>query len=361
MRAAVAALVLAAIGLGAAPAAHADVRWLCRPGLSANPCEAARDTASFAPDGRPLDRTDPPPRKRRIDCFYVYPTVSGQPTPTATKAIDPEIRSIARYQAARYSATCRVFAPVYRQITLAGLNGATAADRARAAADVAAAWRTYLRRFNRGRGVVLIGHSQGTFHLRHLVREEIEPHRGQRRRLVSALLLGGNVTVAAGRDTGGDLGRLKACRSAAQTRCVIAFSAFGPVVPPDAIFGRTAEPGREVLCTNPGALRGGAGRIDPVRPSAPFAPGTAIAAALAAVGQPVPATAATWVSFPGAYVARCVRTGGAHVLAVTPRAGAPALNPVPAPSWGLHLTDANLALGQLERIVRRQARAYLAR
>ena len=37
-------------------------------------------------------------------------------------------------------------------------------------ADVAEAWHTYLKRFNHGRGVVLIGHSQGTFVLRRLVR-----------------------------------------------------------------------------------------------------------------------------------------------------------------------------------------------
>jgi hypothetical protein len=32
---------------------------------------------------------------------------------------------------------------------------------------------------------------------------------------------------------------------------------------------------------------------------------------------------------------------------------------VPAPTWGLHLTDANIALGNLEALVRSQVRAYL--
>ena len=241
------------------------------------------------------------PTRRRIDCFYVYPTVSGQPAVNATRRIDPELRSIARYQAARYSRTCRVYAPVYRQVTLAGLARASAADWARALADVKAAWRTYLRRFNHGRGVVLIGHSQGTFHLRDLLRQEIEPHRAQRRRLVSALLLGGNVTVAAGRDTGGDLGSLRACRSASQTRCVIAFSTFEGSVP----GGRGLRPlGRSraapVLCTNPGGARAAApAAIDPIVPSRPFAPGTAIAAALAGVGFPVPRSGAGLDPLPG--------------------------------------------------------------
>ena len=73
----------------------------------------------------------------------------------------------------------------------------------------------------------------------------------------------------------------------------------------------------------------------------------------------MPASSATWLSFPGSYSARCVNEGGANVLQVTPAAGAPALTPVPAPTWGLHLTDGNIALGNLEALVRRQARAYL--
>jgi Protein of unknown function (DUF3089) len=52
------------------------------------------------------------------------------------------------------------------------------------------AWRTYLRKFNRGRGVVLIGHTQGTFMLRELVKREIDRKPAARRRLISGLLLG---------------------------------------------------------------------------------------------------------------------------------------------------------------------------
>jgi hypothetical protein len=40
--------------------------------------------------------------------LYVYPTVSDQPSRLATKAVDPEIRSIALYQAARLSQACRI-------------------------------------------------------------------------------------------------------------------------------------------------------------------------------------------------------------------------------------------------------------
>jgi len=353
-----AALLVA--GLAAAPAtAGAKTVWLCKPGLENNPCDVPMDVARYSPDGQLLGGDDPKLARRRVDCFYVYPTVSGRPGPIATRRIDPEIRSIVRFQAARYGRTCRLFAPVYRQVTLAGLGSARPRHWKRAYRDVRAAWRTYLRRYNRGRGVVLIGHSQGTFHLSDLIAREIDGKRRLRRRLVSALLLGGNVTVAKGKDAGGDFRHVRACRSATQIGCVVAFSTFGGPVPPDAIFGRTSEPGREVLCTNPAALRGGPGALDPIVPHEPFAPGTAIAAAFAAVGFRVPQSSATWLAFPDAYTGRCVNEGGASVLQLTPVPGAPVLNPVPADTWGLHLVDANIALGNLEALVRSQTRAYL--
>ena len=275
-RAALTALVVLAAAVVPATAS-AKTTWLCKPGLAKNPCDTRLDIARYTPDGQLLGGDDPAPRRRRIDCFYVYPTVSGQPTTTANRRIDPELRSIARWQAARYGTTCRVFAPVYRQVTLAALTTARRSHRRRAYRDVRAAWRTYLERHNRGRGVVLIGHSQGTFHLRELLAEEIEPRARQRRRIVSALLLGGNAATS-------DFARLRPCRDKRQIRCVIAYSAFSGPVPPDAVFGR----GGDVICTNPAALRGGTATVDPVFPHEPVAPGTAIAALIDAVGLPIP-------------------------------------------------------------------------
>jgi len=354
-------ILLAFSGLALAPAtASAGTVWLCEPGLKADPCSPRLDTTSFSPAGEKLaTRVVRRARPRRIDCFYVYPTVSDQKTPVATRAIDPELRSIALYQAARYSRHCRVFAPVYRQITLAGLfeGGVTLAMVARAYADVRAAWRDYLTRHNHGRGFALIGHSQGTFILRRLIADEIDHQPRVRRRLVSALLLGGNVTVRAGSDAGGDFDRVRACRSARKLHCVVAFSTFNEPAPADAVFGRTTETGKEVLCTNPAALGGGEGLLDPVVPRAPFAPGTTIAAAVDATGFARPPASTPWLAFPGSYSARCSSDGGADVLQVTPLGGAPALTPVPR-SWGMHTADGNIALGNLTRLVRRQAAEY---
>ena len=115
------ATVVAAM-LVAPAAADAKVVWLCKPGQRANPCEPSLTTTIFSPTGKRLgvERVQRA-KRRRADCFYVYPTVSDQQRPQATQVVDDVLRSIALYQTARYSRDCRVFAPVYRQFTIQGL------------------------------------------------------------------------------------------------------------------------------------------------------------------------------------------------------------------------------------------------
>ncbi|HEX6584686.1 MAG TPA: hypothetical protein VF056_13875 [Thermoleophilaceae bacterium] len=73
-------------------------------------------------------------------------------------------------------------------------------------------------------------------------------------------------------------------------------------------------------------------------------------------GLPRPST--PWAAFPGAYSGRCSKADGARVLQVKPLRGAPTFMVIPDATWGLHLSDANIALGQLANLVRRQIRAY---
>ncbi len=46
------------------------------------------------------------------------------------------------------------------------------------------------------------------------------------------------------------------------------------------------------------------------------------------------------------------------MLEITPRRGAPSIHPSPNASWGLHLVDGNIALGNLIGVVHREAIAY---
>ena len=339
-------------------AGAAEPVWLCKPGIANNPCEPSLRTTLVSPTGQLLGVRNVKAKKHpKIDCFYVYPTVSDQKTGNANLNIDPEERSVALYQAARYSQTCRVFAPMYRQLTLLGILGAAQGDPALAYADVLNAWNTYLQKYNDGRGVVLIGHSQGTFVLRQLIKQEIDPNPLVRRKLVSAILLGGNATVKQGQDAGGDFQNIPACRSDRQIGCAIAFSTFNAPVPANALFGH-AGAGLQVLCTNPAALGGGAAPLNSIVPAAPFAPGTTIGALTQAVGFTLPAVSTPWIEVDGAFNGQCSSANGANVLQIAGVPGAPSLRPVPDATWGLHLVDANIALGNLVDVVQKQARLY---
>jgi hypothetical protein len=331
--------------------------------LRNNPCTPGLSTTRFSPSGGNLGRqTVHAVRNPKFDCFYVYPTVSDQKTVQANLTIDPEERSIALYQAARYSQYCRVYAPMYRQATLTSIGSPkilTPAVRLAVYRDLRSSWKNYLQKYNRGRGVVLIGHSQGSFVLRQLITSEIDPKPALRKKLISALLLGGNVTVRKGRDVGGDFKHVRACHSKTQLQCVVAFSTFNAPVPADSKFGRVKTAGQQVLCTNPAALGGGSGIVDAIFPSQPFYPKSTLAIGIKLLGITFPTARTIWISSPGSYRAQCSSAGGANVLQVTALRGAPTPKASPDPTWGLHLMDANIALGNQVELVRAQGAAYV--
>jgi hypothetical protein len=368
----VAAMTVAAM-LSVAASAPAATKWLCGPGVKDDPCRPKLSTTLYDGWDVPVDRgVLGRLRDRGVDCFYVYPTVSDQQTNNANKRIDPAIRSIALYQAAWFSRACRVYAPVYRQATVPALQAGRTdrGDYLKAYGDVEKAFNAFLRRIGRRRAFVLIGHSQGAYHLQRLIRRRIDDRPKLRRRLISAVLLGGDVTVRKGSDRGGVFHHVPTCQRDRQLSCVIAFSTFNETPPPDAIFGRGAPAvgslldlphGRrlETACTNPAAL--GSRRSRPlisVVPTEPFAPGSLIGAGISLLGLDWPAPATNFVAAAGAFSGRCSRAGGAHVLRIASRGSTPVPRPSPTAQWGLHLTDANIAQDDLVDVVREQIRTY---
>ncbi|HMF03264.1 MAG TPA: DUF3089 domain-containing protein [Acidimicrobiia bacterium] len=357
-------LVVAGGGVSAAStkAQASPTVWLCRPGIANNPCESSLTTTVVHPDGKKTTQHASDAKDPSVDCFYVYPTVSAQPGPNANLDIDPELTAVAENQAARFSQMCRVYAPVYPQLTLSAIGGGSSPQaRATAYAGVLAGWNEYLAKYNRGRGVVFIGHSQGSGMLIQLLKTEIDPNPKLRRRMVSALLLGGNVTVPEGKNVGGDFQNIPACQSAKETHCVVAYSMYAQQPPPDGLFGRTragAGPdgtNLQVLCVNPASFNG-AGTLEPYLRTRPF-PGPIGAAA----GSP-PTAATPWVEYPDLYRAQCQQGNGFTWLNVTDvgKPDAPRYQPRGSlpPNWGLHLGDINLALGNLVGLARQQATAY---
>jgi hypothetical protein len=358
------AVAFAVVGLAAISAtAGAKTIWLCQPGVQPDPCTPGLSTTVYSPTLQPLRVTHPKrAAKPTFDCFYVYPTVSGQPTTLSNRQIDPEERSVARDQAARYSQYCRVYAPMYRQVTVPALAAGDTESPAELkvpVSDVTAALKLYLRTYNHGRPFVLIGHSQGSLVLEQVIRRLIDPNRGLRARMLSAILMGGNVLVRNGSDVGGTFKHIPACRTISELGCVIAFSTFDQPVPTNSLFGRTAVRGAHVLCVNPVALQGPSRIIDPILPTATLASGGLIPASVRLRGLTQPRSPTVWASLPGSYRARCSSAGGADVLQVTALPGAQLPAQTLGPIWGLHLLDANVELGNLVSVVNFQANNWL--
>jgi hypothetical protein len=371
----VGAAALSALAGGlAAGTAQATVKsskavWLCNPNKPANPCLTSEETTVVQTSGETsIEKVKK--AARPIDCFYVYPTVSEQPTENANLEIEPQETQVAIDQASRFSQDCRVFAPMYPQITLAALNsGKPVSPTASITAylGVVKAFEEYLTKFNKGRGFVLIGHSQGALLLKQLIKEFIDPNPALRKQLVSAVLLGGNVLVPEGKLVGGDFQNVPACQAAAQTGCVIAYSSFLKEPPEGSFFGRAQSPlldpgatneGMQVLCVNPTLLsqNGGTGPLLPYASTTPF-PGTL------GFFQESPTGSTPWVASPGEYTAQCHDENGASFLQVNPVGTA--VDPPEyvkeelGPDWGLHLYDVNIALGNLVKTVAIQSQAYM--
>lgn len=334
--------------------------WICHPDLADDPC---RDLATTVidPDGssrvEALETAEDP----AFDCFYAYPTTSGDPGPLSDLEVDDTEIDTVRAQVARFSTVCRVFAPAYRQVTLTGLGGgATAEDREVAYGDVLDAWKTYVVEANGGRGVVLLGHSQGAGHLRRVLAEEVDDHDGLRSLLVSAALLGSTVTVPEGELVGGDLEQIPACEHGDQVGCVMSWAMFPADEPPtDATrFGRTTQEGREALCTDPAALVGEGVVVGAVLPTRV----TLLGGIEGFEDLDTP-----FVSLPRSVRTSCERDGGASYLAIAladpddPRPVAGLVEQRLGPAWGLHLLDASIAQDELISIVTRQATAHAAR
>lgn len=349
--------------------------WLCRPGLerATDACAADQSATVVAANGKLKVEKFKPASNPAIDCFYVYPTVSNDPTPNSDMTAGPEEKSVIAAQFARFGKVCRLYAPLYRQVTLTALRAGMAgrpmtADRTLGYNDVKDAWNFYLDKQNQGRGVVLIGHSQGSGVLTELIKNEIDgkPVAAQ---VVSALLLGTNVAVPKGKDVGGAFQKMPLCKSASQTGCVISYVTFRAAVPPPAntLFGRVRGDGLQAACVNPAALAGGKGELHAYLASRGRSNGSA--AEPKPWVTPAKEIATPFVSVPGLLTAECVANDKGSYLAVTvnadpkdPRtdeiAGDVVTNGQVQNNWGLHLIDVQVAMGNLVDVVGAQAKAY---
>lgn len=354
--------------------------WLCWPGKAGDACSVDMTATVVKADGSTAMESFQADPKAPIDCFYVYPTVSTDPGIVSDMTANAEELNVVRQQLARFGSKCRIYAPLYRQFTLTALRAMVAGTPLPGATDpgvrqvgyndVVDAWNYYLANQNKGRGVVLIGHSQGSGLLQRLIPAEIEGKQVQKQ-LVSALILGSNLAVEKGKDTG-TFKSIPLCKAARQIGCAVSYVTFRDTIPPpgNSRFGKVQNAAMEAACTNPAALAGGKGELKAYLSNAANIASSAAATPTWVKDKPNPTT--PFVTLPGLISGQCVAKDGfsyleAHLNAdpADPRTDAingDVVGPggVVAQDWGLHLIDANIAMGNLVDVVGEQAKAYAA-
>ena len=299
--------------------------WLCRPGAVPDPCSGDLATTVIRADGTTTVEHPRPAARPPIDCFYVYPTVSPEPTGNSDLTIGLAETVVAQIQASRFSQVCRVYrADVPADHLGRARHAVPAREPARGlpgrARRLARLPRPRQPRPRRRADRPLAG------------RLHPQAPRLDGRRPLTRCSGGGSSrrSCSAGRCWRGTRPRRPAtsptcrpCTSASQTGCVVAYSSFASVPPPDARFGRVKRSSVHVLCVNPGRPGAPAGATAPITPLFP----TAVTELM---GGPLAAAPATpWVAFPGLYRASCRRTGTASWLQIDHRPRAATA----APSW----------------------------
>lgn len=356
-------MALPATIAGFSSATYADpVNWVCRADVDDDACDLdlstsvvdARSATSPPPLTAPTttDRVEPPSAgDDAVDCFYVYPTVNFEGVRDDAMSADMTAEiGVVEAQLAQFGQVCRLWAPLYRQVTLNGFGDE--ANRQVAYGDVRDAFFHWLANESDGRPFVLIGHSQGTGHLATLLSEEIADEPLLAGRLVSALLLGGRTEVIAGDRSTTSTG-LPLCTTSQDTGCVIAFNTVSPIAA-EADLARWggASDGNQRACTNP---------ADPATPAETWAPVDSIVP----VSTQDPAFAdvdTPFLRIDHAIEVRCTVRGTASVLEARPVDAWSGRDltrlTTDVPGWGLHIIEVNIVEGSLVALVEKQITAF---
>jgi hypothetical protein len=378
--------------------------WACLPGNNPDECHDPLDATEILKNNstqlvKHVPATDPP-----YDCFYVYPTVAlggnGNMTDFSdiSLVLDPLVA-----QAARFTRLCTLYAPLYRQVSLAIPSGAPAGSDAGAApdggsakdggatdagnakdgsfgngsvgvtgnaalgyGDVKASFQYYMAHYNKGRKFVLMGHSQGTAMLTQLMTELFDTDANLRGQLISALLIGGSIQVPNGQNVGGTFKNIPICTKPAQVGCVVAYNSFAQTAPPPAntLFGRGTQAGWMNACTDPAVLAGNTGNYQgsytPIKFYDPiFAPDA-------------PPNMPPMVSTPfrlerDLFHGTCKNENGLSYLEITPNQSSDDKRVVPpyrntsseGLGFGMHIYDYAIEMDDLIETVNQQAKAAL--
>lgn len=303
--------------------AYADpAMWIARPG------QGADDPARWLPPGLAAGK-----ETGSAAVFFVHPTSYFSKSAWNAPLDDTSSRELAalfvKGMASPFNASGQIWAPRYRQATLGAfltdkLEGHEATDLAYG--DVVRAFDQFVAGVALNRPIVLVGHSQGAFLLRRLLRDRVAGT-ALADRIAAAYLIGWPISLRHDLPSMG----LPACVSPAQTGCIVSWLSVAEPAETgmltEAYARQKGLDGQDLrdsafLCTNP--LTGGQGGSAP---------------ASANLGTLVPDVhAGTGTLVPGKVGARC-RSDGFLSIGTPP---ALAMGPYVLPGNNYHLYDVTL-------------------
>ncbi len=216
--------------------------WAALPGMES--------PALDVPDG--VDPGDPE-WTERFDVFYLHPTtyfwrfnwVAGIHGWLSDLIVDTTLRN----QASIFNATGRIYAPRYRQLTLAGFEHPEEMEKGLRVAysDVRRAFQHFLDRWDEGRPLFLVGHSQGSRLLLRLL-DEFFTRPPLRDRLVATYPVGTRTVRGPKFSISGDL---PICSEPNQTGCLASWRTFAMGSPEGPQGGEHRGHDPRVACVNP--------------------------------------------------------------------------------------------------------------
>lgn len=241
--------------------------WFSRPGMVGD------NPALWLPAGfveptisnLPVDKSDDKSADKltiKAAIFYIHPTSYYSRTQWNAPLDDAESQSLAalflRGQASAFNGVGEVWAPRYRQATIgAFLTDKPEGQQALNAAyqDVLTAFDYFIAQLPSDQPIILAGHSQGSRHLSHLLKDRVAGT-PLARRIVAAYIIGWPISL----ETDVPQMGLEACATAEQSNCLLSWESYAEPADYSRILqyyaGTTGFDGRPragtaILCSNP--------------------------------------------------------------------------------------------------------------